>query len=333
MPGGAEPFVKYKMRVWKIDIHCVVFASRLDHVADDIEDGTQVAVKGDLSYYESEGQVSLIVRQVVPVGDGTYQQVYEQNRQALEQDGLLEEETKQSLPEFPTRIGIATSADSDAREDAVTSIHDRHSDLDIVVHDTTVQGDDALMSLMNAVSALDDDPEVDVIVCTRGGGADKHLRVFNETPLCRVVHRTTAPAVSAIGHENDHTLIDEVADQRVMTPTEVGQIVPRKDDLQNDLEELSTEFDQAYARTVRDRLDGLQDQLDSAYDRHVTDELADLSSRLDHAYETLEQQKAHEQEKADAVESYQHTTRRQRALIAVLLALFLLTLALLLLNL
>ncbi|WP_415383469.1 exodeoxyribonuclease VII large subunit [Halosimplex sp. TS25] len=56
-------------------IHCVVFASRLGRVDDDIEDGTQVAVKGDLSYYESEGQVSLIVRHVVPVGDGTYQQV------------------------------------------------------------------------------------------------------------------------------------------------------------------------------------------------------------------------------------------------------------------
>ncbi|MFC7138510.1 exodeoxyribonuclease VII large subunit [Halosimplex aquaticum] len=314
-------------------IHCVVFASRLDRVGADIEDGTQAAVKGDISYYESEGQVSLFVRQVVPVGDGIYQQVYEQNKRALEQDGLLDDATKQSLPEFPTRIGIATSADSDAREDAVTSIHDRHPDVDVVVHDTTVQGDDALMSLMNAVSALDDDPQVDVIVVTRGGGADKHLRVFNETPLCRVVHRTTTPTVSAIGHEKDRTLVDEVADQHVMTPTEVGQIAPRKDNLQSDLEELSAELDQAYARAVQDRLDDLRTQLDSAYDRHVTDELADLSSRLDHAYETLEQQKEHEQEKAAAVESYQHTTTRQRALIAILLALFLLTLALLLLNL
>ncbi|WP_123537861.1 exodeoxyribonuclease VII large subunit [Halosimplex salinum] len=314
-------------------IHYVVFASRLDRVADDIEDGTQVAVKGDLSYYESEGNVSLIVQQVVPVGEGTYQQVYQENKQALEEAGYLAPEAKQSLPEFPTRIGIATSADSDAREDTVTSIHDRHPDVDVVIQDTTVQGDEAMLGLMDAISTLDDDPTVNVIVCTRGGGADKHLRVFNETPLCRVVHETTTPIVSAIGHENDRTLADEVADRRVMTPTEVGQIIPRKADLQSDLDELSAELDRAYTRTVRDHLDALGERLDGAYEQHVGDELTDLSTRLDHAYETLEQQKAHEQEKAEAVESQRQTTRRQRAIIALLLVLLLLTLGLLLVNL
>ncbi len=311
----------------------MVFASRLDRVTDDIEDGTQVAVDGDLSYYESEGQVSLIVHRVVPVGDGTYQQVYEQNRQALAEDGLLDADAKQSLPELPTCIGLATSADSDAREDAVTSIHDRYPDVDIVVHDTTVQGDEALMSLMNAISALDDDPEVDVIVVTRGGGADKHLRVFNETPLCRVIHRTATPVVAAIGHENDRTLVDEVADRRVMTPTDVGQVVPRKTDLQDTLNTLATDLDEAYTRLVQQHLDTKRERLDDAYERHVDDELTTLSNRLDRAYETVEQQKEHEQEKAEAVAAHRKTTRRQRIVIAVLLIALLLALALLVLNL
>jgi len=316
-----------------VSLHCVVFANRLDRVADDIEDGTHVAVKGDLSYYEDESQVSVIVRQIVPVGEGTYQQIYQENKQALAEAGYLTPEAKQPLPEFPTRIGIATSAESDAREDAVTGIHDRHPDVDIVVQGTTVQGDNAMLELMDAISTLDDDATVDVIVCTRGGGADKHLRVFNETPLCRVIHETTTPIVSAIGHENDRTLADEVADRRVMTPTEVGQIVPRKDDLQSDVDELSEALDDAYTQAVQAKLDTFGDQLDSAYDRHVSDELTVLSNRLDHAYETLEQQKSHEREKAAAVESQRQTTRRQRVLIAVLLVLLLLTLALLLITL
>ena len=189
------------------------------------------------------------------------------------------------------------------------------------------------MSLMNAISALDDDPAVEVIVVTRGGGADKHLHVFNETPLCRVLHRTITPAVAAIGHENDRTLADEVVDRRVMTPTEVGQVVPRKDELQSDIDDLATNLDAAYARLARERLDTKREQLNTAYERHVDDELTELSNRLDHAYETLEQQKEHEQEKAEAVESHRQTTQRQRIVIAVLLALLLLMLGLLVLTL
>jgi len=45
-----------------------------------------------------------------------------------------------------------------------------------------VQGQDALEELMGGVAAFEEDATVDVIVVTRGGGADKTLRIFNEHP-------------------------------------------------------------------------------------------------------------------------------------------------------
>jgi len=69
-----------------------------------------------------------------------------------------------------------------------------------------------LQELMSAVATLDEDATVDVIIVTRGGGADKTLRVFNETPLCRVIANTDTPTEIGIGHEDDRTLADEVAD-------------------------------------------------------------------------------------------------------------------------
>ncbi|SFR97566.1 Exodeoxyribonuclease VII large subunit [Halomicrobium zhouii] len=326
-------------------VHCVVYSYKLDTLALDVDDGTQVAVKGDLSYYEAEGQVSIVVDDIVEVGEGTYQQVYAENRRTLEEDGLLDPDTKQPLPELPTRIGIATSAESDARTDAVTSIHERHPGVDIVVQGTSVQGDDAMMSMMSAISELDDDATVDLIVLTRGGGADKHLRVFNETPLCRVIHGTDTPIVVGVGHENDRTLADEVADQRVMTPTEVGEVVPRKDDLKDNLETLSDRLEDAYGRTVTNRVDDYEQALDGAYQQLVSDRLAQLSTDLDHAFETVtrerltslqnrldhaheqrKQQIIHEQETAEAVEAYETARRRQRIAIAALVLLLLLAL-------
>ncbi|MBX0288734.1 exodeoxyribonuclease VII large subunit [Halomicroarcula sp. F28] len=268
-------------------IHCVCFQYRVSRLDADLEDGLQVAVKGDLSYYEDGGSVSVVVEDVVTVGGGVYQETYEENRQLLAEDGLLDPDTNQDLPELPSTIGIVTSADSDAREDAVTSIHERYPDVDIVVHDTTVQGIDAMAGLMEAISVLDDDAAVDVIVLTRGGGADKHLRVFNETPLCRVIHNASTPVVVGVGHENDRTLADEVADKRVMTPTHVGGIVPEKATLVDEMETLSTRLDATYETTVADTLETYQRDLDQAYDSHVETVCTELRTDLDHAYETL----------------------------------------------
>jgi exodeoxyribonuclease VII large subunit len=96
----------------------------------------------------------VIVGDVIAVGQGTYQQVYCQNKQTPPEDGYLDRAAKQSLPSLPRRVGIATSADSAAREDAVTSIQDRHPGVDIVIQDTTVQGDNAMLSMMDAITIL-----------------------------------------------------------------------------------------------------------------------------------------------------------------------------------
>ncbi|MDT3437192.1 exodeoxyribonuclease VII large subunit [Haloarcula sp. 1CSR25-25] len=323
-------------------IHCVLFGYKRSSIDTTIEDGMQIAVNGSLSYYEEGGNVSVIVEDIVEVGEGTYQQIYEQNRQLLAADGLLDPEHKQAPSDFPERIGIATSATSDARMDAVTSIHERYPDVDIVVQNTNVQGDDAMMSIMGALSELDADPLVDVIVLTRGGGSDKHLRVFNETPLCRVIHRTETPVVVGVGHENDRTLADEVADRRVMTPTEVGQIVPEKATLEAELETLEGRLGTAYTDTVETTLATMDDRLtrtyrravesdlsafeaalDRAYDTHVRDELTDVENRLEQARTQYDQQRKRRQ----AATAHR---RQRRRLLIVLAALGLLVVALLL---
>lgn len=327
-------------------VHCVVYGFRLDRIDPEIEEGLQVAVRGDLSYYEADGQVSVLVDDVVALGEGVYERTYRENRRILADDGLLDDEAKQPLPAFPQTIGIATSAESDAREDAVTSVHGRHPGVDVVIEDTSVQGEDAMASMMRAISRLDEDARVDVIVLTRGGGSDKHLRVFNETPLCRVIADTDTPIVVGVGHETDRTLADEVADRRVMTPTHVGEIVPERDALDEEVDELAERLDGAYARTVAqrladverdlatayerrvaDELSGLRDDLDHAFETAATERLTALENRLDHALERREQASEHEREKAEVAERYERSRRRQRLVIAALVVLVLLLLA------
>jgi exodeoxyribonuclease VII large subunit len=335
-------------------IHCVLFGFCRSRTTVEPEAEMQVAVRGELSFYEPQGSCSILVTDVGDMGESDYSQIYSENTQLLAEDGLLADERKQSLPELPRTIGLVTSADSDARVDAVTALHSRYPDVDIKVQHASVQGPDALQELMSGVATLDEDATVDVIVVTRGGGADKTLRVFNETPICRVVANTDTPTAVGIGHEDDRTLADEVADHRFMTPTHAGEIVPERASLEREFEQLSTtlntayqttvvnqltaygtSLDNAYQSTVTARLQELGASLDHAAERHIEAKLLSLESRLETAYQTLQQEIEHEEELEETVEEVldeaeteaqakiEATQRRYRLVIAGLVLLVL----------
>lgn len=78
---------------------------------------------------------------------------------------------------------------------------------------------------MLALRALDEDPEVDVIVIARGGGSLEDLLSFSDEGLLRAVSAARTPVVSAIGHEQDVPLLDFVADVRASTPTDAARLV------------------------------------------------------------------------------------------------------------
>jgi exodeoxyribonuclease VII large subunit len=95
------------------------------------------------------------------------------------------------------------------------------------VENPAVQGISAVTQVMESLARLDADPEVDVIVIARGGGSVEDLLPFSDEALCRAVSRCRTPVVSAIGHEPDHPIIDDVADIRCSTPTDAGKrVVP-----------------------------------------------------------------------------------------------------------
>ena len=81
--------------------------------------------------------------------------------------------------------------------------------------------------ILDALTALDRDPDVEVIVLARGGGSVEDLLPFSDEALCRGVAACRTPVVSAIGHEPDTPLVDHVADVRAATPTDAAKrIVP-----------------------------------------------------------------------------------------------------------
>ena len=199
----------------------------LDKVQPRIDEGMHVVVHATVSWWPRRGQLSLRADEVRAVGVGALLAQIEQTRQLLLAEGLLDPSRKQPLPFLPRRIGLICGQNSDAEHDVVRNALLRWPAADFVIRHTSVQGPNCPPQVIAALRQLQDEPEVDVIVVARGGGSVEDLIGFSDEGLCRAVASCSTPVVSAIGHEADHPLLDDVADLRASTPTDAARrIVP-----------------------------------------------------------------------------------------------------------
>jgi exodeoxyribonuclease VII large subunit len=117
--------------------------------------------------------------------------------------------------------------------------------------EVAVQGADAVIQVSAALRELDANPDIDVIIITRGGGSFEDLLPFSDEGLVRLAASCKKPIVSAIGHEQDTPLLDLVADLRASTPTDAAKrVVP---DIKEEYERIKQLRERA-DRKINDRV-------------------------------------------------------------------------------
>ena len=189
-----------------------------------IAQGDRVVVYGKPSFYEGRGSFSLWVTEIRPVGIGAMLARIEQLRRRLATEGLFDDSR---LPFLPNNIGLITGRGSAAERDVLSVSQGRWPDVQFTIINTAVQGARAVPEIIAALAELDANPDVDVIIIARGGGSVEDLLPFSEEALQYAVAECRTPVVSAIGHEPDNPILDNVADLRAATPTDAAKrVVP-----------------------------------------------------------------------------------------------------------
>ena len=188
-------------------------------------DGSRVVVHGRPSFFLGRGTLSLRVDEIRAVGIGELLARIERLRRLLDAEGLFDPRRKRRLPFLPRQVGLVTGRGGAAEHDVVTNATLRWPAVAFRIENVAVQGALAVAQIVDALAALDRDPEVDVIVLARGGGSVEDLLPFSDETLCRAVATCRTPVVSAVGHETDTPLVDHVADRRCSTPTDAGKCV------------------------------------------------------------------------------------------------------------
>lgn len=200
-------------------------AALYDRVAPPPAEGGLVHARGRVEFFAPRARVSMRVERLEPAGEGLLRAQIAALRARLAGEGLIRQGPGRPLPLLPRRVALVTSPSGAARDDFLRNAWARFPDLDVVVVGTQVQGDGAPRSIARAIRVACALPDVEVVVVTRGGGSLDDLMAFNSDPVCRAVAACPVPVVSAVGHERDRSLCDEVADVAVSTPTAAAAAV------------------------------------------------------------------------------------------------------------
>lgn len=224
---GGNVFGRLKDLTTDATISIRIWSSTRGRLPADLAVGDRVVACVKADYFTRSGDFSFGVSAMRHLGLGDQLERLERLRAALRAEGLFSPARKKPLPFLPTVIGLITGENSDAEKDVRTNAELRWPRVRFRTRYAAVQGDRCVPETLAALAALDADPEVDVIIIARGGGDPQTLLGFSDERLVRAVAAASTPIVSAIGHENDHPILDDVADLRASTPTDAAKrVVP-----------------------------------------------------------------------------------------------------------
>jgi exodeoxyribonuclease VII large subunit len=228
--GRSKVQAYFELRDGEGAVPCAIWLDDLDKAGlpeGALRDGAEVVIAGGPDYYPGGGQASpsfsFRATHVRLAGEGDLLARLEALRKQLKAEGLFELQGQLRRPALPKTIGVVTAESGAARRDLLAGLERRGWAGTVVWAFAPVQDRHAAPAITAAIQDLAAQPQVEAIVATRGGGSLADLWAFCDETLCRTVALLRVPVVSAVGHERDSTLIDDVAAVACSTPTHAAE--------------------------------------------------------------------------------------------------------------
>lgn len=232
---------------------------------EDIKVGDVIEVKGKLSYYPHGSSITLWGNEVdmIKTQEGKNLLLKKKTLEKLEKLGYLDENRKRKIPFICKRIAILTAENGAAYQDILKTLHSRFP-VDTVLYPITVQGDNAIKSIVNALNRANDS-DYDAIILGRGGGSKTDLSCFDDEKVALAIANSKTPIITCIGHTIDTAIADRVSDIKAITPTEGASLInPSLDDIHNKMSQFKDTLVQIYTNILHDyeqSLDNLFEKL------------------------------------------------------------------------
>lgn len=143
----------------------------------------------------------------------------------LKKEGIFDLNRSRTMPLLPRRIAIISVQTSKGYSDFISILENNawgyafHS----VLFPALLQGDKAVDSILGQLRAIKSMQErFDAVAIIRGGGGDVGLSCYDHYELAREVATFPLPVLTGIGHSTNETVVEMVAGQNKITPTDVA---------------------------------------------------------------------------------------------------------------
>ena len=206
-------------------IRCILWKGTKDkNNYSDLKNGEIITISGKISVYEKNNSYSFNVFKMIK--EETKETEYETKYNHYKSLGYFDKKTIPAFEDIKC-IGLVTSAVGEAVEDFKKTISNRFAFSKIYVRNVKVQGQNCARDVIKAIDFFETTKQikVDVICITRGGGSSIDLDEFNDVNMVERIYKCEIPVFSAIGHEKDNTLCQEVSDFKTSTPTALALAV------------------------------------------------------------------------------------------------------------
>ena len=184
--------------------------------------GMEVLLRVQVSYSELYG-LSLTVDEIEPrftLGAAELQR--RRTLEKLEADGLLDRQQELEPALLPYRLAVISARDAAGYGDFCRHLEQNAYGFVYApeLFEATMQGEDAPASIVDALERVECAPApFDAVLILRGGGSALDLACFDDYGLCFAIANCPVPVYTAIGHDRDVHVADQVAYEAVKTPT------------------------------------------------------------------------------------------------------------------
>jgi exodeoxyribonuclease VII large subunit len=198
---------------WKI-----IYENDYENISK-IRPGDKVKIKGNFSIMKKNLNIYLNIKSMNKTGLGEYLTLHNENRKRIYNQGM--HLNKKELSLYPQNIGIITSLEGAAIQDILQTFKNDNLYGNVIIKNSIVQGQQCPSSLIKSIEYFKDNynNKLDVLLITRGGGSFEDLVGFSDWNLIEKIHKIKFLTISAVGHQIDNQLSDDICDYKFATPS------------------------------------------------------------------------------------------------------------------
>lgn len=179
-------------------LRCAMFKRQASLMEAYPREGERVKIRAKLDVYPARGDLQLIVESIESLGKGQWYERFLQLKERLHEQGLFDVAHKKKIPSYPQSIGLISSLGAAALQDVMVTLQRRVPHIPVKVYPCLVQGDQAPLSIIDALEAAkqpikETQKPCDVVLLVRGGGSLEDLWAFNDEALAHALFRFPFP--------------------------------------------------------------------------------------------------------------------------------------------